>query len=109
LGVYPVEVMPWLDHLPDFMSSWRVMSKKLYLDTIKLYSGLAKDVRRKIKEGTAEQCLCQELWDEQKQNGLDDDVSDSVFFSVKDAKSFRDKEHSNVVWRDARSWNRYNG
>lgn len=105
-GPYLVDSVPLLELLPDFLSPWRVMSKKLYADTLKLYGGLAQDVKKRMEDGTAEECFVKELWDNQRNSKLDDEVS-GISSSVAARFLMLSAGHWLPRWRHVRSRHRH--
>jgi len=67
--------------MPDALAGWRVKAKQLWVETRKLYGGLAYGVKDKIARDEIEDCFCKELWQNQKEWNLDDNVYTLLWFN----------------------------
>ncbi|KAF8607702.1 cytochrome P450 [Ceratobasidium sp. AG-I] len=70
VGKPPVEDMPWLNYLPDFVSPWRIKSKELGYWMEKLYTDMAEAGWQRGREGLNPNSLAYKLREDQEHNGF---------------------------------------
>lgn len=64
----PVDAFPFLQHLPEFMCSWKRQAKAIRRDQNRLYFALLDDTRKKMKDGETECFLSKLIRDKEKLN-----------------------------------------
>ncbi|KAF5365651.1 hypothetical protein D9758_003162 [Tetrapyrgos nigripes] len=72
-GAHLVDIMPWLDYLPDILSPWRKDAIQKHQMEIKLFGKLANDVKIRLGQGVDTDCLMAHVWSSQSKDKLDDE------------------------------------
>lgn len=66
-GKYLVETIPALLYLPNFLTPWRREALAQRAKDISYLTGLVKEVRGKMQNGTAQLSFCKQLIENQKE------------------------------------------
>ncbi|CAG7977580.1 unnamed protein product [Penicillium salamii] len=61
----PIDVFPFLKHLPDFMSPWRRWAQRIRAEQRQLYFELLQEVKSQRKRGIQRNCFMSQLLDEE--------------------------------------------
>ncbi|KAJ7137445.1 cytochrome P450 [Mycena crocata] len=72
-GAHLVDTFPKLDLLPDFLSPWRAEARRKRAREMKLYGGLAMDVKARMEKDPELECFTARLFEQQKQLGISDE------------------------------------
>ena len=69
----PVDMLPFLQYLPDFMSPWKRTAKAIRRDEKKLYQDLIDETRSKMHKGKSFDCFLIHMFEDQKRHGMSDE------------------------------------
>ncbi|KAJ7206111.1 cytochrome P450, partial [Mycena pura] len=73
-GAHLVDMFPWLDYFPDFLSPWRRDAKNKHLEELKLFQRLASQVKQRKNDGEDSGSFMAQVWDCQSKYELDDET-----------------------------------
>ncbi|KAJ8463615.1 hypothetical protein ONZ45_g17518 [Pleurotus djamor] len=79
-GKYWVEFFHFLEHLPRWLSPWRIEAEKWFEIDSKMFKGFFNQVKQRMVEGDARPCVVSTLIEEQKKKNLSD--AESVWLAA---------------------------
>lgn len=86
----PVDMITFLQYLPDFMCWWKREAKAIRRDEKKLYAELVDETRSRSQQGKSPDCFLIHMFEEQRKHGISDEwlgyiagmfVSDTIVIS----------------------------
>ncbi|KIW32629.1 uncharacterized protein PV07_04160 [Cladophialophora immunda] len=69
----PVDAVPLLQYLPDWLSWWKREAKAIRRDEKKLYAALVDETRIKLNQGKSPDCFLIHMFEDQRKHGISDE------------------------------------
>ncbi|KAL4938687.1 hypothetical protein BDV06DRAFT_231598 [Aspergillus oleicola] len=69
----PVDVITFLQYIPEFMASWKKKAREIRRDQRALYFRLYNATKERMRQGVRTGCFMEKLIDDQEKNKLDDE------------------------------------
>ncbi len=70
----PMDLLPFLRHVPERWAAWKGVSREVRRRQRNLYYGLAERCGRRIKEDRRNDCFMEYVFDHQEQYNLSDEM-----------------------------------
>ncbi|KAI0922932.1 hypothetical protein AcW1_002551 [Taiwanofungus camphoratus] len=91
-----VDMLPVLDRMPDALAPWRSEAQRKHEYEITFYTGLLKEVKKRVDEGENTECFAARLWE--MANKIDLDEVSMAYVAAAIVEAGTDNTAGTILW-----------